>query len=131
MASPPKAKTCVASECIQSYVSTFSYPQGPEVDRFGLVRRGEDLSPAEVPHWWICRHSYGEFACSAQLANCLTAGEMEFYMLRDCHVLQSIGASLALKKWGDWNVALWVSVAREGYLQSSPYLQHSPGPISQ
>ena len=22
---------------------------------------------------------------------------------------QSIGASLALKKWGDWNVALWVS----------------------
>ena len=24
---------------------------------------------------------------------------------------QSIGASLALKKWGDWNVALWVSPA--------------------
>lgn len=24
--------------------------------------------------------------------------------------LQSIGASLALKKWGDWNIALWVSL---------------------
>lgn len=24
-------------------------------------------------------------------------------------MIQSIGASLALKKWGDWTVALWVS----------------------
>ncbi|CAI8017175.1 Ras-related protein Rab-20 [Geodia barretti] len=35
--------------------------------------------------------------------------------------MQSIGASLALKRWGDWNVALWDTAGEERYASLSSF----------
>ena len=68
-----------------------------------------------IPNWPICRN------CCGKIIKRSSTQESGLCQMYDTTLFQSIGASLALKKWNNFNIAFWDTAGEERYATLSSF----------